>query len=75
MAKNVTPWPHGRPTIVCPVCHGSGLDAARAWSHLASRAAVDDAARELAIRCPACEGRGRLTTEHALAQGHRVPPA
>lgn len=67
------PWPHGQPTIVCPACHGSGIDAGRAWSLTTSHKVWDDeAARLEAIRCPHCEGRGRQTIAHALATGQRV---
>jgi DnaJ-class molecular chaperone len=58
-----------RPTIVCPACHGTGLDRAHATRYLTSRAPHDDAARAATLRCSACDGAGRLTTEHALVLG------
>jgi len=66
-------WPHGRPTIICPHCHGTGMSRGEAAAYLSSRAALGDALREAAVRCTTCEGRGRLTHERALARG--IPAA
>jgi len=66
------PWPHGRPTIVCPQCHGGGLDAGRAHQYLTSHVPTHDTtALDDAVRCPTCDGRGRLTVERALTLGIR----
>lgn len=61
-----------RPKIVCPACHGTGLNAAHATMYANSRAPGDEARRLEALRCSACEGAGRLTPEHALALGLRL---
>ena len=66
-------WPNGRPTIVCPRCEGTGMDAAQAHVYLSTRALLSAALRDAAVRCAACDGRGRLTPEHALAQGIMIP--
>lgn len=66
------PWPHGQPVIVCAACGGSGLDAAHAAIYSSTRAALDAGARGTAVRCAACDGRGRLTIAHALAIGQAV---
>ena len=58
-----------RPTIVCPACHGTGLDRLHATTYATSRAPLDEAGRAAALRCTACDGVGRCTTEHALALG------
>jgi hypothetical protein len=66
------PWPHGQPVIVCPSCLGTGMDRAHAAIYQATRAPLEDEARADAVRCAACEGRGRQTVAHALAQGFSV---
>ena len=71
--KDVGPWPHGRPTIVCPHCHGTGLSSSLAAVYVTTRVVVAEPAREAAVRCTLCDGRGRLTPEHALAQGVTPP--
>ena len=70
----VTVWPHGQPTIVCGACHGSGIDNAGVWAHLQGRAVLTDAERDRTIKCPTCDGRGRITIAHALATGQRIDP-
>lgn len=67
------PWPHGRPTIQCSTCHGSGLSPSLAFVYGASRTVLDEDQRAAAVRCTVCDGRGRMTVEHALASGQRVP--
>jgi DnaJ-class molecular chaperone len=70
---NAGPWPHGRPTIVCPACSGTGLDRVHAGVYLTARTVPDEQTRILAVRCAACDGRGRQTVEHDLhsRQPHR----
>lgn len=68
-AKRRDEWPNGRPTILCPRCHGAGIDTAQALQYESARTLLADALRDAAIRCPACDGRGRVTREHALAVG------
>jgi len=73
MQRRKEPWPHGRPTIVCPACHGGGLSQGRAHTYLTSHVpGHDQTSLDDAVRCPTCDGRGRLTVEHALAIGVRV---
>lgn len=62
-----------RPLITCPACRGTGLDPLHATAYLGSRRALTDTERLDAIRCAACGGQGRLTAEHALAIGLRIP--
>lgn len=66
------PWPHGQPTQICSACHGTGMDRAHASIYAATRTALDDHARADAVRCEACDGRGRITVAHALAIGQPV---
>jgi len=68
-----SPWPHGQPVIVCPACGGAGMDRAHAAIYESTRAPLEKAARIEAVRCAACDGRGRVTVAHALALGYRIP--
>ena len=61
-----------RPTIVCPQCHGTGLDRIHAMTYQTTRTApIDENARLSAVRCAVCDGLGRTTAEHALVLGLR----
>jgi len=59
-------WPYGHGTATCPTCKGTGADAAKLTNILVtSRAPVTDLD---GVKCPACEGRGRVIAEAEAAR-------
>jgi len=54
--RHKTPWPHGLPTVTCPVCEGSGMSRRAAETASTSRA-IETKLEHL--RCGTCSGRGR----------------
>lgn len=59
--KSEGPWPHGKPTMQCARCNGTGLDLTRVLTYEHSRAVVeDDKTRAERVVCERCGGRGRV---------------
>ena len=61
MSERKPPWPHGKPTVMCERCGGTGLDRRRTELYVASKAHYDDdKARIGQAVCELCSGRGRV---------------
>jgi DnaJ-class molecular chaperone len=65
-------WPYGQPTVVCPRCAGSGVEAGAAVKVFNERTpppvgAAAEKARLVDIACRQCAGRGRVINSTAGA--------
>ncbi len=60
------PWPHGKQTVRCIRCGGTGLDRTRALVYGTSRAYYNgDQERVDQVLCAQCHGRGRILVDRS----------